>query len=224
MCVCMSVCLHKPSLYVQIHTHHMTHMHTHLSTCQPSIHPSIQLSIHLSTQPSPAGCVHSIEAGLLHDREELLLVDFAVHVFVELVYHGLQLVIGQVLTQFPSDTPEVLERYAVCVIVVEEFERLADLLVRIPLGCLGRHYFQKVVVVDLSAARLVILLHELQHVSLLDLKTQRTHRYFELVVVDFAALVRVEQIKRLLDLAFLFLCDVCARPAFPPAAALRHQC
>lgn len=75
-----------------------------------------------------------IDAGCLHDSEELLDVDDTVVVLVELVDHGLELVVAQRLAQLARHTAEVLQRYRAGLVVVEQGEGLADLLLGIAIG------------------------------------------------------------------------------------------
>ena len=64
----------------------------------------------------------SVGRRLLHDRQELPLVDEPVLVFVELLDHRLQLLLRQVLPQFPRDLLQVAQRNAAFAFFVEELE------------------------------------------------------------------------------------------------------
>ncbi len=75
--------------------------------------------------------LHSVDARLLHDVEELLLVDLSVPVLVELVYHGLKLVVAQVLAEFAGNAPQVAKADFSGVILVEELKGFEDLFNRI---------------------------------------------------------------------------------------------
>ena len=75
-----------------------------------------------------------IDGCRLHDSQELLDVDDSIIVLIELVDHGLQLVVAQRLAEFARHATQVLERYRAGLVVVEQGERLADLLLGIAIG------------------------------------------------------------------------------------------
>merc|ERR1719473_1347271 len=70
----------------------------------------------------------SEQVSLLHDAQELLLVDLAVAVAVGLVDHLLQLLVRHPLAELLGDALEVLEGDLAGLVVVEEVEGLLDLL------------------------------------------------------------------------------------------------
>ena len=54
-------------------------------------------------------------------------------------------------------------------------------------------------------AGLVVIAERLEHFGLLEVETERAHGHFELVVVQRAVLVRVEELERLFDLLLLLV-------------------
>ena len=65
-------------------------------------------------------CSSLVEARLLHDSDELLLVDLAVVIQVGFVDHFLQLLVGQILAELFGHTLEVLETDLAVLVVVEQ--------------------------------------------------------------------------------------------------------
>ena len=47
----------------------------------------------------------SVDAGLLHYSEEFIFIYFTVTILVELIYHGLQLIVWQIFAEFSGYTP-----------------------------------------------------------------------------------------------------------------------
>merc|ERR1719502_762248 len=83
---------------------------------------------------------HLEQVGLLHDAEELLLVDLAVPVTVGFVDHLLELLIGHPLAKLLGDALEILERDLASLVIVEQPESLEDLVLRIAIEDLLRHH------------------------------------------------------------------------------------
>merc|ERR1719421_2858296 len=67
---------------------------------------------------------HSEEVRLLHDAQELLLVDLTIAIAVCLVDHLLQLLVGHALAKLLRHALEVLERDLPGLVVIEEAEGL----------------------------------------------------------------------------------------------------
>merc|ERR1712127_131759 len=97
----------------------------------------------------------SEEVGLLHDPQELLLVDLAVAVTVRLVNHFLELLIRHPLPKLLRHALEVLEGDLPCLVVIEEAECLQDLVLRVPIQDLVRHHLQELLVLNRPAAIVV---------------------------------------------------------------------
>merc|ERR1719215_2249681 len=73
----------------------------------------------------------SEEVCLLHDPQELLLVHLPVAVAVRLVDHLLELLVRHALAQLLGDALQVLEAALFSIAVVEQAERLQDLVLRV---------------------------------------------------------------------------------------------
>ena len=65
------------------------------------------MQLHL---PALRTCARLVQARLLHDSQELLLVDLAIAIAVGLVDHLLELLVRHVLAELLGDALEVLER------------------------------------------------------------------------------------------------------------------
>mmetsp|Transcript_32998 Transcript_32998/g.109007 ORF Transcript_32998/g.109007 Transcript_32998/m.109007 type:complete len:213 (+) Transcript_32998:265-903(+) len=147
----------------------------------------------------------SVEGCLLHDPQELLLVDLAVAVPVRLVDHLLQLLVRHVLAELLGHPLEVRERDLARVVVVKEAEGLEDLFSRVLLAHLLGHHLQELVELDRPRAVLVDLVNHLFDLLLLGLKAERAHRHLELLGIDSARAVGIEQVECLADLLLLLL-------------------
>merc|ERR1712159_75784 len=96
-----------------------------------------------------------VQAGLLHNAHELLLVDLTIAVTISFVNHFLQLLVGHVLTELLGDTLKVLERDLAGLIVIEQPEGLEDLLLRVLLTHLSRHHLKELV--EVNSARTILV-------------------------------------------------------------------
>ena len=152
-----------------------------------------------------ASSVVSVDACLFHDGQELSLAYLAVTVLVELVDHGLELIVAQVLLHFPGNSTQVPQRYAARVVLVKQLERLGDLLDWVSLADLGGHDLQEVRVLDLAGSFAVKLPHQVEHLLLFYVEAQGSHANLQLVVVDGSGLVGVEKLEGLLDFLFLLV-------------------
>merc|ERR1711977_811371 len=141
----------------------------------------------------------SEEVGLLHYPQELLLVYLAVAVTICLVDHLLELL---------RHALQVLEGDLSCLVVIEEPECLQDLVLRIPVQDLVRHHLQELLVLDRPAAIVIHIRDHLLDLLLLRFETQSAHRNFELLGVDGATAVGVEEVEGLLDLLLLLLSEL----------------
>merc|ERR1712205_12124 len=79
------------------------------------------------------------EIGLLHDAEELFLIDFAIAIAICLVNHFLKLLIRHPLTKLLCDALQVLEGDLTGLVIVEETECLQDLVLWVTVQDLVRH-------------------------------------------------------------------------------------
>merc|ERR1719222_1680834 len=73
----------------------------------------------------------SKQISLLHDAQELFLINFAVAISVRLIDHLLELLIGHTFPKFLRHPFQVLERYLPGLVVVEEAERLQNFILRV---------------------------------------------------------------------------------------------
>ena len=71
--------------------------------------------------------------------------------------------------------------------------------------------FDEVLELHESRARLVVIAEDLEDLGLLEVEAEGTHCHFELVVVDAAILVCVEEFKRLFDLLLLLIGELWPR-------------
>merc|ERR1719371_120782 len=145
------------------------------------------------------------EIRLLHDAQELLLVDLAVAVAIGLVDHLLELLVRHPLTELLRHSFQVLERNLARLVVIEEPESLQDLVFRIAIQDLLRHHRHELRKLDRAGPVIVNILDHLLNLFLLRLETKGTHRNLELLRVDGPGAIRVEKVKRFLDLLLLLL-------------------
>jgi len=146
----------------------------------------------------------SIYTCLFHNAKELILVDFTVSIFVKLIDHSLQLIVGKVFSKFARNSSQIAKTDAAAVVLVKQLKGLEDLLDWVTLLNLVRHYLQKVNVLDGAGPITVIFVHKTENFGFLYIKTESAHCYFELMIVNCASLIGIEQIKSFLDLLFLF--------------------
>merc|ERR1719335_1859998 len=100
------------------------------------------------------------QVGLLHDAEELFLVDFAITISVRLVDHLLELLVRHALTQLLRNALQVLEGDLASLIIVKETESLQDLILGIAVEDLVGHHLEKFFVPDGAAS---IIVHVSDH-------------------------------------------------------------
>merc|ERR1712124_18875 len=94
----------------------------------------------------------SEEVGLLHDAQELLLVDLTVAIAVGLVNHLLELLVRHPLAELLGHALQVLEADLPRLVVIEEAEGLEDLVLRVPVQNLLAHHLQELVELDRAGA------------------------------------------------------------------------
>merc|ERR1719337_288546 len=82
----------------------------------------------------------SEEIGLLHDAEELLLIDLAIAIAISFVDHLLKLLISHSLSKLLRHALQVLERDLACLIVIKQPEGLEDLILGVAVQDLVRHH------------------------------------------------------------------------------------
>merc|ERR1719191_2346616 len=183
-----------------------------LHKSRPWSRPSLRAVIHVPLRRSNNS---SEEVGLLHDPQELFLVDLAVTVTICLVDHLLELLIRHPLPKLLSHALQVLEGDLPRLVVVEEPECLQDLVLRVPV--------QDLLVLDRPAAIVIHIRDHLLDLLLLRFETQSAHRNFELLGVDGATAVGVEEVEGLLDLLLLLLSELLLLLPALVEAAERHS-
>ena len=117
----------------------------------------------------------------------------------------MQLVIAQVLAEFAGDATQVSERDAACAILIEQLERLDDLLNWVTLTNLCCHDFEEVRVLDLTGAITIVIAHNCQYLLFLDVEAEGTHGDLKLMIVDSASLISVEEFEGFFDLLSLLI-------------------
>jgi hypothetical protein len=134
----------------------------------------------------------SVDAGLLHDIEEFLFVDLTVTILVELVNHGLELIVTQVFSKLAGNSAQVTKRNLASVVLIEKLESLQDLLNGVTLSNFSGHNLKEVMVLNLAGTFAIILFHKIEDFLFLDIETKCTHGNFKFMVVNGASLVSVE--------------------------------
>merc|ERR1719161_3211754 len=148
------------------------------------------------------------QVRLLHDSQELFLVNLAVTITVRFVDHLLQLLVRHPLPKLLRDALEVLERDLSGLVVIEEPERLEDLVLRVTVKDLLRHHRHELRKFDGPRPIIVDVLDHLLDLLLLRLEAKSAHGDLELLRVDGAGTVSVEQVKGFLDLLLLLLSEL----------------
>merc|ERR1719449_114483 len=96
---------------------------------------------------------------------------------------------------------EILAR----LIVVEEPESLEDLVLGVAIEDLVRHHLQELFIFDGARSVIVHIADHLLDLFFLGLEAERAHRDLQLLCIDVAAAIGVEEIEGLLDLLLLLL-------------------
>merc|ERR1712085_192471 len=171
--------------------------------------------------PTAASC-GSEQVGFLHDAEKLFLVHLPVAITIGFVDHLLKLLVRHPLPELLRHPLQVLERYLPGLVVVEEPECFQDLVLRITIQDLVRHHLQELLVPYRPAPVVVHVRDHLLDLLLLWLEAESAHRDLQLLGVDLAGAVRVEQVERLLDLLLLLLGELLLLLAALVEAAQSH--
>merc|ERR1711874_953094 len=150
----------------------------------------------------------SKEVRFLHDAEEFLLIDLAIAVAICLIDHFLQFLIRHALTEFFCYALQVLEGDLTGLVVIEKAECFQDLVLWVTVQDFVRHHFQELFVSNRAASVIVNIRDHLLDLLLLWLEAQSAHRHLQLLRVDLSGAVGVEEVKGLLDLLLLLLCEL----------------
>merc|ERR1719217_1112082 len=151
--------------------------------------------------------VSSPSAHLLghHDLDELLVVDLAVTVNVGLADHLVDLLVGQLLAEVGHDVAQLSRRDEAVAVLVEDAERLLQLLLRVRVLHLARHEGAELREVNGAVAVGIDLVDHVLQLSLRRVLAERAHHGAQLLGGDGAVAVLVEQRERLLELGDLLL-------------------
>mmetsp|Transcript_7072 Transcript_7072/g.7940 ORF Transcript_7072/g.7940 Transcript_7072/m.7940 type:complete len:210 (+) Transcript_7072:77-706(+) len=146
-----------------------------------------------------------VQRRLLHDTQELLLVDLSVAIAVRLLDHLHELLIGHVLTNLLRHTSQVAQRNLSRLIIVEQSERFQHFLPRVSMAHFGGHHLQELVEVNRSGAISVDVGDHLLDLLPLGLEAKSAHGNLQFLGIDVSRPVSVEQVESLLDLLLLLL-------------------
>merc|ERR1719337_261328 len=147
----------------------------------------------------------SEEIGLLHDAEELLLIDLAIAIAISFVDHLLKLLISHSLSELLGHALQVLERDLAGLIVIKQPEGLEDLILGVAIQDLVRHHLEELFVLDGTTAIVVDVRDHLLNLFLLGLEAKSAHGNLELLGVDRARAIGIKQIEGLFDFLLLLL-------------------
>ena len=136
------------------------------------------------------GISKSKEIGLLHDPNELLLVDLPVAVAVCLVDHLLQLFISHRLSQLTGHSLQILQRNFGAGVVIEKPERLKNLFPWVSLRDLASHQLHEIRKLNDSLSLTIHLSDHLLHLLFLRLKPKSPHGHLKLLCVDISYITK----------------------------------
>mmetsp|Transcript_105635 Transcript_105635/g.128920 ORF Transcript_105635/g.128920 Transcript_105635/m.128920 type:complete len:240 (-) Transcript_105635:36-755(-) len=153
----------------------------------------------------PPGAPGSEEVGLLHDAKEFFFIDLAISIAVRFIDHLLKFFIGHALPEFFRHALQVLEADLPSFIVVEEPEGLQDFIFGIAVQDLVGHHLQELLITNGAGAIIIHIRDHLLNFLLLWLETQGPHGHLQLLGVDLATAIGVEQIEGLLNLLLLLI-------------------
>jgi hypothetical protein len=149
-----------------------------------------------------------------HHLDELLVVDLAIAIDISLADHLVHLLVGELLSEVGHDVSQLSSRDESIAVLVEHFESLQDLLLRVSVLHLSRHHCQELGEINGSVA---IGIHLVDHVSELCLGgvlTKRSHHSAKLFGRDGSISVFVEQGESFLELSDLFFSQLISHCLF----------
>merc|ERR1719375_1964512 len=147
----------------------------------------------------------SEQVRLLHDPKELLLVHFSISIAVSFVDHLLKLLVGHALAKLLCHALQILEGDLSRLVIVKQTECLQDLILRVAIQDLVGHHLEELLVLDRPAAIVVDIGDHLLDLFLLRLEAEGTHGDLELLGVDGARAIGVEQVEGFFDLLLLLV-------------------
>merc|ERR1719453_250028 len=166
----------------------------------------------------------SEEVGLLHNAEELLLVDLTVAITVSLIDHLLKLLISHPLAELLGHTLQVLERDLAGLIIIEQAEGLENLILRITIQNLVGHHLQELFVLDGAASVIIDIGDHLLNLLFLWLESKGAHGDLQLLGIDGARAIGIKEVKGLLDLLLLLLSQLLLLLATSVETTQGHCC
>jgi len=140
-----------------------------------------------------------------HHLDELLVVDLAITIDISLADHLIDLLVGELLAEVCHDVAELGGGDETIAVLVEDLERLLDLLLGVGVLHLARHHGQELGEVDGAIAISVNLVDHVLQLSLGGVLSQRPHDGSELLGGDRAIAILVEEGERLLELGNLLV-------------------
>merc|ERR1719305_820281 len=146
----------------------------------------------------------SEEISLLHDTEELLLIDLA----ISFVNHLLKLFISHSFSELLGHALQVFERDLPSLVIIEQPEGLENLILWVAIQDFMGHHLQKFFVLDSAAAIIVDVRDHLLNLFLLGLETKSAHGNLQLFGIDGTGAICIKQIKCLLDFLLLLLSEL----------------
>mmetsp|Transcript_24218 Transcript_24218/g.52919 ORF Transcript_24218/g.52919 Transcript_24218/m.52919 type:complete len:255 (-) Transcript_24218:30-794(-) len=195
----------QTSLSQMRHQWSMDPMHSNPVMCsyatkerQAALFPSQDIQGFKTVGPLEQGC-------LLHDAVELLLIDLPVTVSVSLINHFLQLLLCQILAKLLCYPPQVLDSNEPSVVIVKQLECLHNFFSAVTFTHLRCHHLQELLEVNGAGAVLVNVCNHLLDLLFLGLKAQCSHGNLQLLGIDGAASICIEQVKGLTNLLLLLL-------------------
>merc|ERR1719174_302631 len=123
----------------------------------------------------------SEEISLLHDTEELLLIDLAIAVAISFVNHLLKLFISHSFSELLGHALQVFERDLPSLVVIEQPEGLENLILRVAIQDLMGHHLQKFFVLDSATAIIVDVRDHFLNLFLLGFETKSAHGNLQLL-------------------------------------------
>merc|ERR1719265_2556765 len=166
----------------------------------------------------------SEQIRLLHDAHELLLIHLPIAIAVSLVDHFLKLLVSHALAKLLGNTLQVLERNLSCFVIVEQTERLQDLILGIAIQDFVGHHLKELLVFNGPTSIIVDIGDHLLDLFFLRLEPEGAHRNLELLGVDGAGSIGVEEIEGLLDFLFLLVGELLLLLSTSVEAAKSHSC
>eukprot|EP00413_Alexandrium_margalefii_P006119 CAMPEP_0204521892 /NCGR_PEP_ID=MMETSP0661-20131031/6022_1 /ASSEMBLY_ACC=CAM_ASM_000606 /TAXON_ID=109239 /ORGANISM="Alexandrium margalefi, Strain AMGDE01CS-322" /LENGTH=124 /DNA_ID=CAMNT_0051527517 /DNA_START=479 /DNA_END=853 /DNA_ORIENTATION=+ len=106
-------------------------------------------------------CAGLVEGGLLHNADELFLVDLTVLVLIKLLDHAPQLVVCELLAEVTGNSLQVAEGDLPPLVLIEELEGLFDLVHGI-LCCVALdHDLLEGLEIDVAGLFAIVAAHEI---------------------------------------------------------------